>query len=61
MRDLLTAGGILVALLAARWGVTVLLDLVDRAEAPSTPTSTTGRPELRVLPGGCVACLNAEA
>ena len=50
MRDLLTVGGILVALAALR-GVAALLDLVDRDEAPATPP-TTGRPVLRVLPGG---------
>ncbi|MFB1482238.1 hypothetical protein [Corallococcus sp. RDP092CA] len=51
MRELLTVGGILVALAALR-GVAALLDLVDRDEAPATPTPTTGRPVLRVVPGG---------
>ncbi|WP_223643920.1 hypothetical protein [Corallococcus sp. EGB] len=51
MRDLLTAAGILVAFAALR-GVTSLLDLVDRDKAPATPTPNTGRPVLRVLPGG---------
>ncbi|WP_223644296.1 hypothetical protein [Corallococcus sp. EGB] len=51
MRDLLTAAGILAALAVLR-GVTALLDMVDRDAAPTTPTPTTGRPVLRVLPGG---------
>ncbi|MBZ4373290.1 hypothetical protein [Corallococcus sp. AS-1-6] len=51
MRELLTAAGILVALAALR-GVTALLGLMDRDEAPATPTRSTARPVLRVLPGG---------
>jgi hypothetical protein len=51
MRDLLAATGRLVSLAALR-GVAALLNLMDRDETPATTSPSTGRPMLRVLPGG---------
>ncbi|MCY1047581.1 hypothetical protein OV208_40150 [Corallococcus sp. bb12-1] len=49
MRDVLRALGVLCATALIR-AATALLNLLERHQ--SRPTPTTGRPELRVLPGG---------
>ncbi|CAM3640192.1 hypothetical protein G4177_06015 [Corallococcus sp. ZKHCc1 1396] len=51
MRDVLLAAGVLFASALLR-AATALLNLLERHQSRPTPNSTTGRPALRVLPGG---------
>ncbi|RKH15844.1 hypothetical protein D7Y13_24580 [Corallococcus praedator] len=51
MRDVLRALGVLCATALLRVA-TPLLKLLERHQPRPTSTSTTGRPALRVLPGG---------
>ncbi|RKH14331.1 hypothetical protein D7V97_03355 [Corallococcus sp. CA053C] len=66
MRDVLRALGLLIASVllraaaAATKAATALLTALEREPSRPAPTRTTGRPVLRILPGGLSTQLRSE-